>query len=177
MWLSDKGCAKMVEVVSLSHDFDHSNFWVMDKIEKCGVELLKWSWEHFGSMKNELMLKCKMLAEVEKEAMLSGCNNRVRELKLEIDTLMGKENRMWLQRSKTLWATQGDWSTHYFHSIATKWYRKNYIHKLRKPDGQWSSSKEEVADILVKYYTKLYTSRAPIYSEETLQSIHTLVSA
>lgn len=34
-----------------------------------------------------------------------------------------------------------------------------------------------MADILVKYYTKLYTSRAPIYSEETLQSIHTLVSA
>lgn len=94
MWLSDKGCAKMVEVVSLAHDFDHSNFWVMDKIEKCGVEILKWSREHFGSMKNELMLKRKMLAEVEKEAMLSGCNNRVRELKLEIDTLMGKENRM-----------------------------------------------------------------------------------
>lgn len=45
-------------------------------------------------MKNELILKRKMLAEVEKEAMLSGCNNRVRELKLEIDTLMGKENRM-----------------------------------------------------------------------------------
>ena len=177
MWLSDKGCAETVEVVWLSHDFNHSNFRVMDKIEKCGVELLKWSQEHFGSVKIELMLKRKMLAKAEKEAMMSRCNNWVRELKLEIDTLMDKENRIWLQHSKTLWATKGDRNTRYLHFRATKWYRKNYINRLWKPDGQWSSSKEEAANILVKYYTELYTLAAPIYFEETLHSIHTLVSA
>ena len=68
MWLSDKGYAETVEAVWLSHDFDHSNFRVMDKIEKCGVELLKWSQEHFGSVKIELMLKRKMLAKAEKRS-------------------------------------------------------------------------------------------------------------
>ena len=43
MWLSDKGCAETVESVWRSQNFDHSNFRVMAKIEKCGVELLKWS--------------------------------------------------------------------------------------------------------------------------------------
>lgn len=52
----------------------------------CGAKLLKWSREHFCSMKTELLLKRKMLAEAEREAMLTGCNNRIRELKLEIDT-------------------------------------------------------------------------------------------
>ena len=118
-----------------------------------------------------------MLAKAEIEAMQFGCNERVRQLKLEIDTLIDKENRMWLQRSKTHWATQGDRNTRYFHSRATKRYRKNYIHRLRRPDGQWSSSNEKVADILVKYYTELYTSAAPIDSQETLLYIHTLVSA
>ena len=46
--------------------------------------------------------------------MISSVNNRVRELNLEIDTLLDKENRMWLQRSETLWATQGDRITHFF---------------------------------------------------------------
>ena len=90
---------------------------------------------------------------------------------------MDKENRMWLQRSKTHWAVQGDRNTRYFHSRATKWYRKNYIHRLRRPDGQWSSSKEKVDNIIVKYYNELYTSTAPSDSQETLLSIHTLVSA
>ena len=108
MWLSDKGCAEMEESVWLAQNFDHSNFQVMAKIEKCGVELMKWSREHFGSMKKELLLKRNMLAKAKIEAMQSGCNECVRQLKLEIDTLMDKENRMRLQRSKTLWATQGD---------------------------------------------------------------------
>ena len=161
----------------LAQNFDHSNFRVMAKIEKCGVELMKWSREHFGSMKKELLLKRNMLAKAEIEAMQSGCNECVRQLKLEIDTLMDKENMMWLQRSKTLWATQRDQNPCYFHSRATKWYRKNYIHRLRRLNGQWNSSKEKVTDILVKYYTELYTSATPIYSKETLLSIHTLVSA
>ena len=128
-------------------------------------------------MKKELQLKRNMLAKAEIEAMQSGRNECVRKLKLKIDTLMDKENRMWLQRSKTHWAAQGDRNSRYFHSRATKRYRKNYIHRLRRPDGQWSSSNEEVADILVKYYTELYTSAAPIDPQETLLSIHTLVSA
>lgn len=52
-----------------------------------------------------LDMKRRLLAEVKKDSMISGVNNRVRELNLEIDTLFDKENRMWLQRSKTLWAT------------------------------------------------------------------------
>ena len=96
---------------------------------------------------------------------------------MEIDTLLDKENRMWLQRSKTLWATHRDRNTRYFHSRATKRFRKNFIHRLRKSDGQWSSSKEEVTDMLINYYTELFSSAAPTYFEETLQSITTLVSA
>ena len=48
---------------------------------------------------------------------------------------------------------------------------------MRRLDGQWSSSKEEVDNIIVKYYNELYTSTAPSDSQETLLSIHTLVSA
>ena len=50
----------------------------------CGTELTKWSHENFGSVRNELEKKRKQLAKVEKDAMNSGLNNRVRELKNEI---------------------------------------------------------------------------------------------
>lgn len=75
---------------------------------------------------------------------------------------------MWLKRSKTLWATQGDRNTQFFHSRATKRYSKNFISRLKKLDGQWSSTKDEVAEILIKYYEDLFTLATPSQSEETL---------
>ena len=84
---------------------------------------------------------------------------------------------MWLQRSKTLWAAQGDRNTRFFHSKATNKYQKNFIHKLRKSDGQWSANNEEVVDILIQYYKELFTSANPTFPGEVLLTIHTWVSA
>ena len=49
-----------------------------------------------------------MLKEAKKEAMRTGVNFQVRELKKEIDELVDREYRMWFQRSKALWAANGD---------------------------------------------------------------------
>ena len=92
MWLLDKGCTEIVEAVWCSNDFVHSDFQVLKKIERCGVELTKWSREKFGSLRKELDKKRRMLADAKRESMKSRMNNRVRELKLEIKTLMDKEN-------------------------------------------------------------------------------------
>ena len=48
MWFLDKGCTDKVEAVWLSRGFEHSNSRVIKKIEKCGVELTRWSCEKFG---------------------------------------------------------------------------------------------------------------------------------
>ncbi|XP_075638403.1 uncharacterized protein LOC142610477 [Castanea sativa] len=177
MWLSDKGCSNTAEDVWLSHDFDHKNNRVLKKIEKYGTKLTKWSCENFGSVRNELEKKRTQLAEAKKDAMNFGLNNRVRELKNEIENLLDKENRMWLQRSKTLWAAQGYRNTRFFHCKETNRYRKNFIHELRKLDEQWSANNEEVADILIQYHKELFTLANPTFPEEVLLSIHTRVSA
>ena len=91
-------------------------------------------------MRIELEKKRRQLAKAEMVAMNTGLNTQVRELKDEIEILLDKENRMWLQHSKTLWAVQGDCNTRFFHSKATNKYRKNFIHKLRNTDGQWSEN-------------------------------------
>ena len=72
---------------------------VIKKIERCGVELKKWSMKSLSSIRRELELKKKEIVKAEKEAMRSGQNFRVKELMLELNILMDKEARMWLQRS------------------------------------------------------------------------------
>ena len=90
--------------------------------------------------------------------MRTGVNFRVRELKKEIDELVDKEYSMWFQRSKVLWATNGDKNSKYFHCRATQRKRKNLILKIRKADGEWSSDMDQVIDTLTTYFQELYTS-------------------
>ena len=92
---------------------------LIKKIERCGIELKKWSVRSFGSVRKELDQKKKEIVQVEKEAMRSGLNFRVRELMLELNKLKDKESRMWLQRSKVQWAKHGDRNSKYFHARAT----------------------------------------------------------
>ena len=84
--------------------------------------------------------------------MRTGVNFRVRELKKEIDELVDKEYSMWFQRSKVLWATNGDKNSKYFHCRATQRKRKNSILKILKADGEWSSDMGQVTDTLTSYF-------------------------
>ena len=149
IWLPDKGCTDTVEVFWLSNGFEQSEDRVIKKIEKYGYELTRWSREKFGSVRKELERNRRLLTEAEKEAMTSGLNYRIRDIKKEIDVLLDRENRMWLQRSKVLWAAQGDKNSRFFHSKATKRCRKNFIEKIRNSDRVWNSDREEVKEFVV----------------------------
>lgn len=49
--------------------------------------------------------KKKLLAQAEIEAMQSGDNSQIRELKNEINVLLDREARMWSQRSRVKWVS------------------------------------------------------------------------
>ena len=120
MWLSDQGCTEIVEAVWDARGIDDPMFGTMHKIEKCGKALMQWNKDHFGSVQALLKQKRKELIYVEKEAMRTSQNFRLLDLKKEIASLVDKEQRMWLQRSKVLWASQGDRNSKFFHT-------KNYL--------------------------------------------------
>ena len=111
---------------------------------------MRWNRNHFGNVQTLLKKKIKELIYEEKEAMGTGQNFRLLELKNEIASLVEKEQRMWFQRSKVLWASQGDRNSKFFHCRATQ--------QIRASIGQWSTCNEEVAEILVSYFQGLFTS-------------------
>ena len=86
-------------------------------------------------MWRELEIKKNQLAWAENEAMVSGNNTRVRSLRMEINLLQDQESRLWCQRSRVLWLSKGDNNTTFFHSKATKRFRKNLIKGIRDGNG------------------------------------------
>ena len=63
--------------------------------------------------------------------------------------LIDRENKLWFQRSKVLWAKFGDRNSKFFQIHASQRMRKNFIQKIRDIHGVWRSDKEGIADCLV----------------------------
>lgn len=57
MWLSNPGCFDVVEAVWSSNDNADLLVKIMRKIERCGKELKRWNWDHFGNVRRELAIK------------------------------------------------------------------------------------------------------------------------
>ena len=72
--------------------------------------------------------------------------------------LLDREARMWAQRSRLLWASQGDKNTKYFYSWATKRFRKNHIGRITDEQDAWRVQPKEVSAIVVNYYHELFSS-------------------
>ena len=75
-----------------------------------------------------------------------------------------------------LWATQGDRNSKYVHIRATQQKRKNTIQKLRSENGQWSSSSEEVIEILIGYFQELYTSVNQVPCDIATEAIEKVIN-
>ena len=110
------------------------------------------------NVRRELERLKKLLVEVESVAMVSGINFRVRQLKKEIEVLLDRESTMWAQRSRLLWARNGDRNTKYFHSRATRRFRRNKVEGIRDEEGNWRDQQHDISIVLVDYFKDLFSS-------------------
>ncbi|XP_075636752.1 uncharacterized protein LOC142608991 [Castanea sativa] len=108
MWLGDKGCGETMEGVWQVRYEEEGNTRVIKKVENCGKAQTKWSRDCFGNITKELKKKRRELTRAEKMVLQGVGTGRLFELKKEINSLMDKEERMWRQRSHTLYFKDED---------------------------------------------------------------------
>ena len=82
---------------------------------------------------------------------------------------------MWCQRSRVLWLSKGDSNTAFFHSKATKRFRKNLIRGIKNARGEWLTEREEMGLEVTTYYEELFSSSHPSLTVEALEKIPCLV--
>ena len=124
----------------------------------------------------ELIHLKKLPAKEERAAMLSGNNFRVKQVKKDIEVLQDRESTMWAQRSRILWAKQGDRNTKYFHCCATKRFRINSMEGIRDESGIWRAKQEEMAVVMVNYYKTFFSSSEKIVPPSVLACVLTVIS-
>ena len=117
----------------------------------------------------------KDLAREERAAMVSGNNLKMRHIKKEIEVLQDREAMMWAQRSRILWANKGDKNTKYFHSCASKRYRKNSLEGIRDEGDVWRTRQEDIGEMMVNYFKSLFTSTEGRVSTSILDCVPTVI--
>nr|XP_023927486.1 uncharacterized protein LOC112038880 [Quercus suber] len=158
MWLKENGCGETVKTAWLA-PFPLSNSPLMhEKIKFCGEKLMEWSKHSFGSVKKQLEEKSKLLEKAEIEAAQGADLEAVRLLRMEVNELLDKESLMWQQRARALHLSCGDQNTRFFHNKASQRFRRNRIVGLLDETNSWCTDSAQVADIIVGFYTKLFTS-------------------
>ena len=152
-------------------------FRVSTKLKKCKKMLKAWSKEHFGSVKKQIVQKNELLRKAEEDSAKGGSHDSVVELRRDLNVLLDKVNRMWAQRSRIQWLTNGDRNTGYFHGVATQQKRKNFIKGIQNPSDEWVTDENPVSDTFFEFYSRLFTSPMPHDIERVLDGVQPVVDS
>lgn len=137
MWILDPECK---EVVARAWDCAPNGtpmFVATTKLKRCKKRLKSWSKVHFGNVKQQIKQAKDQLWHAEEVSAKIGDLEEVIRIKMELNALFDKEEKMWQQRSKVQWLKNGDQNTKFFHGTATQRKRKIFIIGLRDGNGAW----------------------------------------
>ena len=108
MWMTHQGCEDTIRKAWELRQSGTPMFQVAKKIKACREELKKWSFEHFGSIRAAIATKTRLLQQEEELRPEDQNVQLIHKLGTELADLHSKEEKMWKQRSRTLWLQSGD---------------------------------------------------------------------
>lgn len=130
----DDGCEETIRAAWLSNQNGTEMFQVSHKLKECKITLGEWNWSSFGSIRWRVEdLKCQ-IQQAEILAIEGRSHENLNSLRRTLNSLLEKDEKMWKQRSWSLWLTEGNRNTKYFHT-ATQCRCWNYIQGLRDDTG------------------------------------------
>lgn len=175
MWTREEGCREVIERAWDSLNWN-PEVTIQNRLKSCQDHLQDWNRKVFGNVNKVLKQKHSCLQELEAMNLLLESAEEIRILKKEIIEVMLREEMMWNQRSRALWIKSGDQNTRFFHATTNNRQRKNKIEGINDLEGRWSEDKEEVEDIILKYFTEMYNTTCPTVFEASLVAVSRRVS-
>ena len=136
-WMTDVGCEEIVMKAWELSQPSTRMFKVWQKLRECKKQLGVWSRTNFGSIKKQIEVLKLKIHQAEPLAVQDREHENINGLRRELNSLLEKEEKIWRQRSRVLWLTQGDRNKKYFHGRASQRRRRNSISRLCGERGSW----------------------------------------
>ncbi|KAH6786600.1 hypothetical protein C2S52_006152 [Perilla frutescens var. hirtella] len=141
------------------------------ELKQVAVELKKWERSHFGNISRQIEDGKKRLNEIQKMTSCDLSIKEARDLEKEINALMCKEEAMWHQRSRVNWIKDGDKNTEFFHRTTSRRKKRNAITRIKDENDVLITKDDEIENVLVNYFKKLFKSEGITRMDEWLNVI------
>ncbi|XP_057838177.2 uncharacterized protein LOC131048296 [Cryptomeria japonica] len=140
MWLKYDNILRILEVWWKEAEvFGSRIFKVVNKLKIIKQKLIIWNREHYGNIFDKKSQVEAELKEVNKAVMLRGMDEvlflREKELLLEQENILAKEEVFWKQKSRETWMDEGDNNTEFFHNSVKPRRVINIISKIKTNNG------------------------------------------
>ncbi|PWA73584.1 hypothetical protein CTI12_AA146360 [Artemisia annua] len=129
-------------------------------VEECAARLSEWNKYSCGHVQRLLKSKQRSL-QILQGSFDASTSAEQKELREEIKELLTREEKIWKQRSRIQWLSEGDKNTRFFHSRASNRRKRNRILRLKDEDGRWVENDDDVCILVTCYFTNLFCSSSP----------------
>ncbi|XP_057249396.1 uncharacterized protein LOC130590838 [Beta vulgaris subsp. vulgaris] len=156
-WLLEEGCERTVKEAWEQGAGKN----VVARIEEVAGGLLRRSGKSLNNLakqveQTEKALKVAQQRRITQDSCME-CNN----LETKLDDLISKQEAYWYLRSRVSEVRDGDRNTNYFHHKASQRRSRNKMKGLYDEEGVWQEDEDKLEEIVVSYYSKLFSSTEP----------------
>lgn len=81
------------------------------------------------------------------------------------------EELYWKQKSRANWLQECDLNTKFFHATTKQRRARNRVTKLRKSNGVWEETQNDIEEVATRYFQTLFTSLDPSDFDDSLKYI------
>ncbi|KAL4334370.1 hypothetical protein GQ457_07G017230 [Hibiscus cannabinus] len=140
----------------------HPTLAVSTRLDSSGDKVSKGLDRWFRKIKRDRKLSVKELQErisfSGQQQLSDSVLGDLIDSKLELNLQLDKEEIYWEQRARANWLRNGDRNTNFFHRYASQRRRCKRIDGLVTEDGAFHDNMDEVRNIAVSYFSKLFTT-------------------
>jgi hypothetical protein len=170
-WLQEEEIENMVKAVWERAKDRGEEVTLMQKCGDVHSELHIWD-------KNILKRAGKKLKELKQDLellwrgpMIDAALATQKEIQLQIEQTLEKEEMFWVQRARANWLKYGDRNTNFFHRVASKRKKQNTIKCLIDANGTKHEDREGMCDVVLDYFTNLFTSEISEIEDNILDDV------
>ncbi|RYR45945.1 hypothetical protein Ahy_A07g031714 [Arachis hypogaea] len=142
-------------------------------LEELATKLKGWNSEIFGNIfkrKRKIMSRLNGIQRAPSYGRNPWLENLEKRLSEELNTILDQEELFWMQKFRQLWIVEGDRNTRFYHTKTAIRRCKNKIIKLRNNEGCWCKSQEELQDMAIGFFKKLYKEEVR-YNQKLVTSL------
>lgn len=130
-------------------------------IEACQLGLRQWSQDIHNNPRKRIEKLRLQLHELSAGPQTEESKAEGVALRAELDKVYSDKDIFWRQRSKEVWAREGDRNTSFFHSAAMARKQRNTIHDLYDSARRWCEENGDIERVITDYFGELFQTGNP----------------